>query len=144
VATAKAAPATNRRSLQLAIVVLLIVVLVGFFAVGASKFSDNAQDAAAKRAARRALVAQRSIYSDNGTYGDAAAVSAAEPSLAVSDRPPQVLGQVYVRSDGATTTLASADNDGNCYWIRDNGISTLYAEAKCGQEPAATEFKRSW
>ncbi|MFP5326045.1 MAG: hypothetical protein ACLGHT_01020 [Acidimicrobiia bacterium] len=122
----------------------MIVILIGLIAFASSSLRGAAGDVNAQRSARRALLAQKSLYADAGEYGDAAAVKQAEPSLPTTDRPPQVMGEVFVRSDGATTTLASADDDGNCYWIRDDGITTRYAKAPCGQEPPVTEFKRSW
>ena len=131
------------RALQLGVVILIVVVIVGVMLNKARDVRDSARDASAQALARNALMIQRDHYYGSGEYADAETLRMGEPEVDATDQL-AVLGSVYVRSEGFTTTLAASTEDGTCYWIRDTAGTATYATTPCTDEPDDEDFGPTW
>ena len=127
----------------MAVVAAVVTVVIAVIFNNTIGVRDSARDAAAQSLARNALMIQRSHYYGGGEYADAEALRNGEPKVDATDEV-AVLGKVYVRSEGFTTTLAASTPDGTCYWIRDVAGAASYATTACTTEPSEPDFSSAW
>ena len=134
---------TRTRAIQLAVVALITILVVGLMMSSSFGLRDRARDASAQALARNALMIQRSHYYGSGEYADAETLRNGEPKVDATDEV-AVLGSVYVRSEGYSTTLSASTKDGTCYWIRDTAGAATYATTPCSEEPGDADFAAAW
>ena len=131
-------------------VLFIIGILIAIAVPTFGHVRAKAQDTAAQREARQAVLTQKTYYAGNGEYGAAAEVQPTEPNVKFEDldnSKPQVLGRVYVKVDQgkAVATMVSRSATGVCYWVRESAITaTTYAKGGCDTTPPDTAFGASW
>ena len=132
--------------IELMVVVLIIGILVAIALPTFLGARERAQNRAAQSDLRNALVAAKTIYTDNSSYStaDASGLNTVEPSLcyvaagtdSVASGATGCIG-AGAPTGGASVSVASADTEwsaarmsasGTCYWIKDNasGPGTTY------------------
>ena len=134
---------TRTRAIQLAVVALITILVIALMMNSSFGLRDRARDASAQALARQALMVQRDHYYGSGAYADAETLRNGQQEVAATDEL-AVLGSVYVRSEGYSTTLAASTKDGTCYWIRDTAGAATYATTPCAEEPAVEDFAAAW
>jgi type IV pilus assembly protein PilA len=130
--------------IELMVVVLIIGILIAIALPTFLGARARAQNRAAQSSLRNALVAAKTIFTDNNDYSQATttALLAVEPSLAylAAGTPSTTPTDVSVASSGTTEWAGAAKAaSGNCYWIHDsaNGPGTKYGPT-AGTESTAT------
>ncbi len=104
-------------------------------------------DAVAKTQARRALVTQKTFFSDRGLWGRASEMQDLEPSVHFAELGsdgPEMMGKVYVKVDVDVATLVSRSETGNCYWARTAPTGTTFATVPCAVFPGDNDYGTSW
>ncbi|MFL5737402.1 MAG: type IV pilin protein [Actinomycetota bacterium] len=119
--------------IELMVVVLIIGILIAIALPTFLGARQRAQNRAAQASLRNALVAAKTIFTDNNDYSAATvtALTGVEPSLTynaagVASTGPTVIS---VASSGTNEWAGAAKADsGNCYWVHDNaqGPGTRY------------------
>jgi type IV pilus assembly protein PilA len=119
--------------IELMVVVLIIGILIAIALPTFLGARQRAQNRAAQAGLRNALVAAKTIFTDNNDYSAATttAMAAVEPSLSYVASGTASTGPTVVSVDPVSTTewsAAALAASGNCYWIRDrsNGPGTTY------------------
>ena len=120
--------------IELMVVVLIIAILIAIAVPTFLGARQKAQARAAQSNVRNAFTAEKTAFTDNSVYVDAATVQGSEPSLkfdaaAVSATDPK---QVFVQLAATTGTvvtngvvcLSAEGSDGNVYSIRDISTGT--------------------
>jgi len=132
--------------IELMVVVLIIGILVAIALPTFLGARERAQNRAAQSDLRNALVAAKTIYTDDSSYStaDASGLNTVEPSLcyvaagtaSVASGAAGCIG-VGAPTGGASVSVAASDTEwsaarlsasGTCYWIKDNasGPGTTY------------------
>jgi prepilin-type N-terminal cleavage/methylation domain-containing protein len=139
--------------IEMFVVLIVIGILLGLAMVMFSNANKKAADRAAQSNARTGLVAQKTVYADRQQYGDAAQLQEEEGAIAFEPLPetglpgvePAVLGKVFVRVDDNVATLVSQSKSGTCFWLRESGGATKYADGPCEVNPDdLTWGTKSW
>ena len=119
--------------IELMVVVLIIGILIAIALPTFLGARARAQNRAAQSSLRNALVAAKTIFTDNNDYTQATTtnMAAVEPSLTYVATGSASTGPTVVSvAPNSTTEWAAASHaaSGNCYWIRDraNGPGTTY------------------
>ena len=119
--------------IELMVVVLIIGILIAIALPTFLGARQRAQNRAAQAGLRNALVAAKTIFTDNNTYVAATvtAMSGVEPSLSYVAAGTPSTGPTVISVNPASATdwsAAALAASGNCYWIRDqsNGPGTTY------------------
>ena len=129
--------------IEMFVVLTVIGILLGLAMVMFSNANRKASDRAAQSNARTGLVAQKSVYADSQTYGDAERLQEEEGAIAFEPLPetglpgdePAVLGKVFVRVEDNVATLVSQSKSGRCFWLREANGATKYADGPCDVDP---------
>jgi type IV pilus assembly protein PilA len=136
--------------IELMAALLVIGILIAIAVPTFGHVRSKAQDTAAQREARQAVLTQKTYYAGNGEYGAAEEVQPTEPNVKFEDldkSKPQVLGRVYVKVDQgkAVATMVSRSGTGICYWVREAaGTATTFAKGGCDDTPPASAFGPEW
>lgn len=134
---------TRTRAVQIAVVALITVLVIGLMLNSSLGLRERSRNSAAQALARQALMIQRNHFYGSGQYADAETLRNGEPMVDAVEEV-AVQGKVYVRTEGAATTMAASTPDGTCYWIRDaSGVAT-YATTPCEEEPGDADFTSAW
>jgi type IV pilus assembly protein PilA len=119
--------------IELMVVVLIIGILIAIALPTFLGARTRAQNRAAESSLRNALVAAKTLYTDNSDYtaATAGAMAGVEPSLTYTATGVLSTGPTIVSVDPASATDwagASLSASGTCYYIRDraNGPGTTY------------------
>jgi type IV pilus assembly protein PilA len=119
--------------IELMVVVLIIGILIAIALPTFLGARQRAQNRAAQAGLRNALVAAKTIFTDNNDYSAATttAMAAVEPSLSYVAAGAASTGPTVVSVNPVSTTewsAAALAASGTCYWIRDrsNGPGTTY------------------
>ncbi|MDP9331359.1 MAG: prepilin-type N-terminal cleavage/methylation domain-containing protein [Actinomycetota bacterium] len=123
--------------IELMVVVLIIGILIAIALPTFLGARTRAQNRAAQADLRNALVAAKTLYTDNSTYATAnnAGLATVEPSLTYVDNTAvtstqgvSVLLTATLAADGTTWAAARMSASGTCYWIKDvaTGPGTRY------------------
>jgi type IV pilus assembly protein PilA len=116
--------------IELMVVVLIIGILIAIALPTFLGARTRAQDRAAQSDLRNALVAAKTIYTDNSDYSaaDAAGVGAVETSLNFNDGAPAAIGDVGVAAISTSEWAAARDSaSGTCFYIgEDSTAGTTY------------------
>jgi type IV pilus assembly protein PilA len=138
--------------IELMVVVLIIGILIAIALPTFLGARTRAQNKAAQSDLRNALVAAKTIYTDNSDYtnADAAGLLGVEPSLPFVNGAPVAPGDVGVSSALTVSTWAadrqSASTD--CFYISDDvSVGTKYGQASatvCGDPVVADAAAGSW
>ena len=115
--------------IELMVVVLIIAILIAIAIPTFLGAKTRAQDKAAQSSLRNGLTNAKGIYTDQDTYGAAAALitslTAAEPSLTFQSAASTTAKMVSVSTSGAGVTpswvvMVAKSAGGNCYAISDS------------------------
>jgi type IV pilus assembly protein PilA len=128
--------------IELMVVVLIIAILIAIAIPTFLGARQRAQDRAAQSNLRNGLTAEKTFYTDNQTYGDAAALAASniETSLdwAGTSSTPLV---VTVSADDGAVCLEQDSKSGTTFALMDisagANAGTYYAKAACPTPPDA-------
>ena len=119
--------------IELMVVVLIIGILIAIALPTFLGARQRAQNRAAQAGLRNALVAAKTIFTDNNDYTAATttAMLAVEPSLSYVAAGAASTGPTVISVNPVNSTewsAAALAASGNCYWIRDrsNGPGTTY------------------
>jgi type IV pilus assembly protein PilA len=124
--------------IELMVVVLIIGILIAIALPTFLGARTRAQNRAAQSDLRNALVAAKTIYTDNSTYASATAtgLAAVEPSLVYDDGAPTAnTTHIGVMAAPTATTWAAArlSASGDCFYISDvTSTGTKYGQATPG------------
>jgi hypothetical protein len=109
---------------------------------------DHSQDAAAQSALRNAMVAAKTLFTDNGTYdglgpGDLAGI---EPSLTYVDGPSPDARTVSVAMQGSVAGMAAMSPSGTCFYVKDDAVGgvTFGSGTVCTGQAALAAAGASW
>jgi type IV pilus assembly protein PilA len=132
--------------IELMVVVLIIGILIAIALPTFLGARTRAQNRAAQSDLRNALVAAKTLYTDNSTYAGASAAGlpAVEPSLQyVTAASTVVVPKVSVMNPPTATVWAAArmSASGTCYGIQDTstGGTTYEIAATCTGDAVATD-----
>ena len=143
--------------IELMVVVLIIGILIAIALPTFLGARARAQDRAAQSSLRNALVAAKTIYTDDSDYAtaDDVGLAAVEPSLTYtgaavdSTGPTEVSVQAGALAGDQDWAAAAMSESGTCFWIYDvaTGPGTSFgtgAAATCGGEDADGAAGASW
>jgi hypothetical protein len=109
---------------------------------------DHSQDAAAQSALRTAMVAAKTLFTDNESYGGLgpADLASVEPGLTYTDGPSPDAQTVSVALQGSTAGMAAMSPSGTCFYIKDDAVGgvTFGSGTVCTGQAALAATGASW